>query len=243
MPPTYSDAVLRDSSLNSTAQLSVGGMRWGGAFTWVSIQLMRIPRRHSRLDLRQFWQLGAPSSHLRWRSLQVRQPVRVLVDLVDLVAFWAGGRVSSAWLVASGWARSSVASAMLVACEACRARAMVLVMAGKAGLDPTLDPKNAWRGLWAASFAPEEQGAVSFKQTLQGRSRESPGAQGFRGGERAPAWGLGERLPSQQSSSALAASGRRAARPSPCRPSVSRGCWCRSWCRLLWQALRDVDVR
>jgi len=58
----------------------VGGTT-GGAFTVVSMKLSLIPRLHTLLDLRQFWQLGSPSSHLRWRSRQVRQPVRTRLGL------------------------------------------------------------------------------------------------------------------------------------------------------------------
>jgi hypothetical protein len=47
----------------------------------MSIKLRRIPRLHSRLLLRQLLQSGAPSSHLRWRSRQVKHPVRTRLDL------------------------------------------------------------------------------------------------------------------------------------------------------------------
>lgn len=42
----------------------------------VSMKFSRIPRSHARLDFRQFWQMGVPSSHLRCRDLQVKHPVR-----------------------------------------------------------------------------------------------------------------------------------------------------------------------
>ena len=42
----------------------------------------RMPRLHTLLDLRQFWQWGRASSHLRWRSLQVKQPVRTRLGLL-----------------------------------------------------------------------------------------------------------------------------------------------------------------
>ncbi len=42
----------------------------------VSMKFSRIPRSQARLDFRQFWQIGVPSSHLRCRDLQVKHPVR-----------------------------------------------------------------------------------------------------------------------------------------------------------------------
>lgn len=47
----------------------------------MSIKLSRIPRLHSRLLFRQLLHSGTPSSHLRWRSRQVKQPVRTRLDL------------------------------------------------------------------------------------------------------------------------------------------------------------------
>ena len=45
------------------------------------MKLRRMPRLHSRLLLRQLLQSGTRSSHLRWRSRQVRHPVRTRLDL------------------------------------------------------------------------------------------------------------------------------------------------------------------
>ena len=43
-------------------QSAVGGII-GGLLTVVSMKLRRTPLLHTRLDFRQFWQLGSPSSH------------------------------------------------------------------------------------------------------------------------------------------------------------------------------------
>jgi hypothetical protein len=45
------------------------------------MKLSRMPRLHSRLLLRQLLHSGWPSSHLRWRSRQVKHPVRTRFDL------------------------------------------------------------------------------------------------------------------------------------------------------------------
>jgi hypothetical protein len=101
-PPLYSDAIWRDSSwistrvklasysplfchilserrvnrsLNSPSHSSVGAAL-GRSLTWMSMKFSRSPRLHSRLLLRQLLQSGTASSHLRWRSRHVRQPVR-----------------------------------------------------------------------------------------------------------------------------------------------------------------------
>lgn len=42
----------------------------------------RTPLLHTRLDFRQFWQFGRPSSHFKWRSLQVKHPVRTRFGLL-----------------------------------------------------------------------------------------------------------------------------------------------------------------
>lgn len=49
----------------------------------VFVKLSLIPRKHVRLPLWQFWQDGVDSSHLRCRSLQVRQPVRTRFDFLE----------------------------------------------------------------------------------------------------------------------------------------------------------------
>lgn len=52
----------------------------------VSMKFKRTPRLHSLFDFLQFWQSGTPSSHLRCRSLQVKQPVRTLFGLAAAAA-------------------------------------------------------------------------------------------------------------------------------------------------------------
>lgn len=70
-----------------TCQSWVGGIRYIGALgVVVSIKFSRIPRSHSRFDFRQFWQIGVPSSHFRWRDLQVRHPVRTRLGFALVVA-------------------------------------------------------------------------------------------------------------------------------------------------------------
>lgn len=65
-------------------------MPWGIRYAFrsqvVSRKLSFLPQLHSRWDLRQLLQVGLVSSHLRWRSLHVRQPVRVLLGLSSGVA-------------------------------------------------------------------------------------------------------------------------------------------------------------
>src|SRR6187399_2108201 len=46
------------------------------------MKLRRRPRLQVRPLLQQFWHIGSFSSHLRWRSRHVRQPVRTRRDLV-----------------------------------------------------------------------------------------------------------------------------------------------------------------
>lgn len=92
-PPTYSDAISRDSSTKSTFHSRVGAF-CGGPWQLVSMKLRRRPRLHWRLDLRQFWQMGAPSSHLRWRSRHVKHPVRTRFGL-DTTAAPASGAGTS----------------------------------------------------------------------------------------------------------------------------------------------------
>lgn len=79
-PPWYSEAMSLDSSRKSTFH-SCEVTMCGGVCTVVSMKLSRKPRLQMRFDLRQFWQFGRPSSHLRWRSLQVRHPVRTRFGL------------------------------------------------------------------------------------------------------------------------------------------------------------------
>lgn len=83
MPPTYSEAISLDSSMNSTFQ-SCGAHRTmcGGNWHCISMKFKRKPRLHKRLDLRQFWQLGRPSSHFKWRSRHVKHPVRTRLGLL-----------------------------------------------------------------------------------------------------------------------------------------------------------------
>lgn len=51
-----------------------------------SKKLSRIPLLHLRLLLRQLMHAGSASSHLRCRSLQVRQPVLTLLDFAGIKA-------------------------------------------------------------------------------------------------------------------------------------------------------------
>ena len=92
-PPTYSEAMSRDSSMKSTFHSRVGAF-CGGPWQLVSMKLRRRPRLHWRFDLRQFWQMGAPSSHLRWRSRHVKHPVRTRFGL-DTTAAAASGTGTS----------------------------------------------------------------------------------------------------------------------------------------------------
>jgi hypothetical protein len=66
-------------------QSAVGGII-GGFLTVVSIKFRRTPLLQTRLDFRQFWQFGRPSSHFKWRSLQVKQPVRTRFGLLAAAA-------------------------------------------------------------------------------------------------------------------------------------------------------------
>ena len=78
----------------------------GGFLIVVSMKFKRTPRLHSLFDFLQFWQSGAPSSHLRCRSLQVKQPVRTLFGLAAAAAAAAAttsaGDVDGPVLVAIG---------------------------------------------------------------------------------------------------------------------------------------------
>ena len=78
----------------------------GGFLMVVSMKFKRTPLLHSLLDFLQFWQSGAPSSHLRCRSLQVKQPVRTLFGLAAAAAAAAtasAGAVDGPLLLAIGW--------------------------------------------------------------------------------------------------------------------------------------------
>lgn len=52
----------------------------------VSRKLSRSPRLQYRLLLRQLTQSGAASSHFRWRSLHVKQPVRTRLAFAIFLA-------------------------------------------------------------------------------------------------------------------------------------------------------------
>lgn len=84
VPPVYPSAISLDSSKNSTfhSGLPYSVTMLGGRSHQVSMKFSLMPLLHSRLLLRQFWQLGHASSHLRWRSLQVRHPVRTRFGLL-----------------------------------------------------------------------------------------------------------------------------------------------------------------
>ena len=60
----------------------------------ISMKFSRTPRLHFRFDFLQLWQLGMPSSHLRWRSLHVRHPVRTCFGLLAIAE--AGSSASAA---------------------------------------------------------------------------------------------------------------------------------------------------
>jgi hypothetical protein len=59
----------------------------GGATVWVSIKLRRTPRWQTLPDFRQFWHRCSASSHFKWRSRHVRQPVRTLRGLPTFCFF------------------------------------------------------------------------------------------------------------------------------------------------------------
>ena len=65
----------------------------------MSRKLSFLPQLHSRWDLRQLLHVGLVSSHLRWRSLHVKQPVRVLLGLSSGVASLALFLVGNGLLV------------------------------------------------------------------------------------------------------------------------------------------------
>ena len=67
------------------SQSSVGGVI-GGVRTVVSMKFSRTPLLHGRLDFLQFKQSGKPSSHFKWRSLHVKQPVRTRFGLAAAAA-------------------------------------------------------------------------------------------------------------------------------------------------------------
>jgi hypothetical protein len=71
------------------------------------MKLSRTPRLQSRLLLRQFLQSGRASSHFKWRSRQVKHPVRTRLGLEGVVAGAAGVVVDF-----SGVDRASVAGVM-----------------------------------------------------------------------------------------------------------------------------------
>lgn len=58
-------------------------MTCGGATVCMSIKFNLTPRRHTLSDFRQLRHRPRASSHFRWRSRQVRQPVRVLLAFVS----------------------------------------------------------------------------------------------------------------------------------------------------------------
>lgn len=81
--------------------------RRGGTWTMTSKKLSRMPLLHFRLLLRQLMHAGSVSSHLRCRSLQVRQPVLTRLDFagikaaigfglpaVSMTSCFAGSRIS-----------------------------------------------------------------------------------------------------------------------------------------------------
>jgi hypothetical protein len=85
-PPTYSDAMSRESSRNVTFEPSGRAIRCGGATVWVSMKLRRTPRRQTRSDLRQFRHRPTASSHFRCLWRQVKHPVRDLLALVSEIS-------------------------------------------------------------------------------------------------------------------------------------------------------------
>lgn len=112
-PPTYSEAICRDSSWNLTVAHSLasclnldalqamlealkaacncnlpfqstGGSKTGGCSTLRSIKLSRTPRSHFRLLFWQFRHVGKASSHLRCRLRHVKHPVRTRLGLATV---------------------------------------------------------------------------------------------------------------------------------------------------------------
>jgi hypothetical protein len=71
-------------------QSLVRGMM-GGSSVRVSMKFKRTPYTQIRLALEQFWQMGNPSSHFKWRCLQVRHPVLTRFGL--LAAMGSDGSV------------------------------------------------------------------------------------------------------------------------------------------------------
>jgi hypothetical protein len=80
-------------------QSAVGGII-GGFLTVVSIKFRRTPLLQTRLDFRQFWQFGRPSSHFKWRSLHVKQPVRTRFGLLADAAASAASVAPSVFICA-----------------------------------------------------------------------------------------------------------------------------------------------
>lgn len=83
-PPRYSLAISLDSSRKSTFQSAVphADNNVGGVASQVSMKLRRTPLLHCRLLFLQLLQCGMASSHLRWRSRHVKQPVRTRLGLL-----------------------------------------------------------------------------------------------------------------------------------------------------------------
>lgn len=85
-PPTYSDAMIRESSRKVSFAPCARVMICGGSTVWISIKFNRTPRRHILSDLRQFRHRPKASSHFKCLSRQVRQPVRVLFAFVSAIS-------------------------------------------------------------------------------------------------------------------------------------------------------------
>ncbi len=83
-------------------QSAVGGII-GGFLTVVSIKFRRTPLLQTRLDFRQFWQFGRPSSHFKWRSLQVKQPVRTRFGLLAAAAATSAASAAPSVAICAGF--------------------------------------------------------------------------------------------------------------------------------------------
>jgi hypothetical protein len=85
-PPTYSDAIIRESSRKVSFAPCARVIICGGSTVWISMKFNRTPRRHILSDLRQFKHRPKASSHFKCLSRQVRQPVRVLFAFVSAIS-------------------------------------------------------------------------------------------------------------------------------------------------------------
>ena len=85
-PPTYSAAMILDSSWKAIWYSAPLGIKYALFSHVVSRKLSFLPQFQSRCDLAQLLQHGLFSSHFKCRSLHVKHPVRVLLGLPSGVA-------------------------------------------------------------------------------------------------------------------------------------------------------------